>query len=415
MTYNRPQEIVSIPVADLKAYERNPRINEQAVPALMESIRRIGFRNPIYVTPDLTIIAGHTRLKAARALGMTEVDCIIVSDLTEAEMREMRLSDNRLNELAKWDLGLLHEEVEWLEMDGTDLEYLDLDEFEPHPTEVDFSNLEAMTDSEKTEEYQEFVDKFKIKSTTDDCFTPPKVYEEVLKWAVEEYGLEGAEVIRPFYPGGDYRSARYPDGCVVIDNPPFSIMAEILDFYIEKGICFFLFGPHLTMLTNMKKRPPVNAVIVGAQVVYDNGANVPTSFFTNLGDFRISSAPELLERLDTVQEVADHLPKYAHPYNVTTSAILGGLTKFGADIKLRDEEIRFIGKIDANPVGLFGGGILMSDAAAKRIEEERKRIEEERKIVLELSDREKAIVMELNKMSIQFRPTAESIPERLSP
>lgn len=129
MKYNRKQEIVQIAVDKIKPYPGNPRINEQAVPALMENIRKMGFRNPLYLAPDLTIIAGHTRLKAARALGMTEVDCIIVSDLTEAEMREMRLSDNRLSEFAKWDLGLLHEEVEWLEDDGADLEYLDLDEY----------------------------------------------------------------------------------------------------------------------------------------------------------------------------------------------------------------------------------------------------------------------------------------------
>lgn len=129
MSYNRKQEIVQIAVEKIKPYPGNPRINEQAVPALMENIRKMGFRNPLYLAPDLTIIAGHTRLKAARALGMTEVDCIIVSDLTEAEMREMRLSDNRLSEFAKWDIGLLSEEIEWLEDDGADLEYLELDEY----------------------------------------------------------------------------------------------------------------------------------------------------------------------------------------------------------------------------------------------------------------------------------------------
>lgn len=126
--YNRPQQIVRIAVDELRPYEGNPRINDSTVPHLVESIRRLGFRNPLYVAPDMTIIAGHTRLKAAQALGMTEVDCIIVSDLTEAEVREMRISDNRLAEFAKWDLDLLRDEVEWLEDDGADLEYLDLDE-----------------------------------------------------------------------------------------------------------------------------------------------------------------------------------------------------------------------------------------------------------------------------------------------
>ena len=356
MRYNRKQEIVQVAVERIKPYPGNPRINEQAVPALMENIRKMGFRNPLYLAPDLTIIAGHTRLKAARALGMTEVDCIIVSDLTEAEMREMRLSDNRLNEFAKWDLALLADEVEWLEDDGADIEYLDLDEFEVYSDEVDFSNLEKMTDSEKSEEYQEFVDKFKPKSTTDDCFTPPAVYEAVKDWAVKTYGLEGRKVLRPFYPGGDYQKESYSQGCVVIDNPPFSINAQILDFYTEKGIDFFLFGSHLTMFSVMKKRPEVNAVILGSSVIYENGADVNTSFYTNLGKHRIMSAPDLQKMLEEVQDNPDPQARYEMPPHVQTSAKLGSLTKYGANLYLDDEDFMFISAIEALPNGLYGGG-----------------------------------------------------------
>ena len=399
MKYNRKQEIVQVAVERIKPYPGNPRINEQAVPALMENIRRMGFRNPLYLAPDLTIIAGHTRLKAARALGMTEVDCIIVSDLTEAEMREMRLSDNRLNEFAKWDLGLLHEEVEWLEDDGADLEYLDLDEFEIYSDDVDYSDLESRTSSEKTEEYQEFVDKFKPKSTTDDCFTPPAVYEVVKDWVVKTYGLEGRKIIRPFYPGGDYTKEDYPDGCVVIDNPPFSINAQILDYYTERDIPFFLFGPHLTMFTAMRNRPEVNAVISGTTVIYDNGAIVPTSFYTNMGEHRIISAPDLCVAMGEAQESKGTQAAYKMPSCVQTSAKLGQLTKLGAKLCLDDDDIIFVSKIDALPNGLYGGGILMNDEATLRLEEERKRLEEERKITLELSDREKTMIEELNRRS----------------
>ena len=82
------------------------------------------------------------------------------------------------------------------------------------------------------ETYEEFVEKFKPKRTTDDCYTPPLVYEAVKDWAVREYGLEGARIVRPFWPGADYENEDYSGNCVVIDNPPFSILAEIKKFWL---------------------------------------------------------------------------------------------------------------------------------------------------------------------------------------
>lgn len=93
----------------------------------------------------------------------------------------------------------------------------------------------------KSQSYDEFVDKFKPKLTTDDCYTPPLVYEAVLKWCRDNIDMGDAEVVRPFYPGGDYQSYDYPDGYIVMDNPPFSIFAEIRRWYQERGIRYFLF------------------------------------------------------------------------------------------------------------------------------------------------------------------------------
>lgn len=59
------------------------------------------------------------------------------------------------------------------------------------------------------ETYEEFVEKFKVKKTTDDCYTPPEVYEKVKNWAVDHYGLHGRKIVRPFYPGGDYENYEY--------------------------------------------------------------------------------------------------------------------------------------------------------------------------------------------------------------
>lgn len=87
---------------------------------------------------------------------------------------------------------------------------------------------------ESTAEYEAFVEKFVPKKTTDECYTPVLVYEAVRGWAVERYGLQGCEIVRPFYPGGDYEREEYPAGCVVIDNPPFSIISKICAFYQKK-------------------------------------------------------------------------------------------------------------------------------------------------------------------------------------
>lgn len=103
-------------------------------------------------------------------------------------------------------------------------------------------------------EYEEFLSKFKPKKTTDDCYTPDAVYEAVKEFAVERYGLQGREIIRPFWPGADYKRAEYSDGSVVIDNPPFSILSEILVYYQQRRQPFFLFAPQLQIFCYLKEK-----------------------------------------------------------------------------------------------------------------------------------------------------------------
>ena len=123
-------------------------------------------------------------------------------------------------------------------------------------------------------EYNKFVEKFKTKKTTDDCYTPPNVYEAVSGWVEKEYGLERSKFVRPFYPGGDYERFIYPPDCIVVDNPPFSILSKIVRFYEYRGIKYFLFAPTLTLFTSKI----ACAIAVGATVTYENGATVTTSF-----------------------------------------------------------------------------------------------------------------------------------------
>lgn len=99
-------------------------------------------------------------------------------------------------------------------------------------------------DKKNFNDYDGFVDKFKPKKTSDDCYTPPEVYDVVLQHVRDTYGIdESASIVRPFYPGGDYEHYDYPEGCVVVDNLPFSIFSKILDYYQPRNIRFFLFVP----------------------------------------------------------------------------------------------------------------------------------------------------------------------------
>lgn len=110
-------EIKYVDITDLTPYENNPRINEAAVEAVANSIEEFGFRNPILIDADGVIIAGHTRLAAAKALGLQTVPVIVAEGLTEEQIKAFRLVDNKTAELSKWDFELLESELNELSLD----------------------------------------------------------------------------------------------------------------------------------------------------------------------------------------------------------------------------------------------------------------------------------------------------------
>lgn len=105
-------QIQYVQINQLIPYERNPRKNDQAVNAVAASIKEFGFKVPIVIDNNNVIIAGHTRFKAAKTLGMDTVPCIIADDLTDEQVRAFRIADNKTSELAEWDLDLLSIELE---------------------------------------------------------------------------------------------------------------------------------------------------------------------------------------------------------------------------------------------------------------------------------------------------------------
>lgn len=104
-------KILDIAVENLKEYENNPRRNDDAVPFVANSIKEFGFKVPIVVDKNMVIIAGHTRLKAAKELGMKTVPCIMADDLTEEQVKAFRLADNKTSELSQWNFLKLDEEL----------------------------------------------------------------------------------------------------------------------------------------------------------------------------------------------------------------------------------------------------------------------------------------------------------------
>ena len=262
----------------------------------------------------------------------------------------------------------------------------------------------------KGETYEQFVEKFKPKKTTDDCYTPPLIYDGVADWVCTEYGINRDAFCRPFYPGGDYETFDYT-GKIVVDNPPFSILSKILRFYIERNIKFFLFAPALTLFSGATEH--CTAIPVGVAVTYENGAVVSTSFVTNLGDsnIRVRTVPHLYKILKSCndasrKEKTKTMPKYEYPKNIATAAEINRLSKAGIDFEIRKSESLRVRALDAQLLrkkAIFGSGYLISDGTAIRLERaereraERERAERERAERWQLSERERAIIAELNK------------------
>lgn len=113
-------EIIYKNINDLEEYENNPRENESAIKYVKNSIQKFGFRNPVIIDQNNVIVCGHTRVKSAKLLGMTEVPCIMVDDLTEEEINAFRLADNKVAEFAEWDIEKLDIELAQLEFDMSD-------------------------------------------------------------------------------------------------------------------------------------------------------------------------------------------------------------------------------------------------------------------------------------------------------
>lgn len=248
------------------------------------------------------------------------------------------------------------------------------------------------------ETYDMFVAKFEVKKTTDDCYTPENIYNVVRDWVCNKYSVDKNKIVRPFYPGGDYQNFDYPADCVVVDNPPFSIYSQILRWYEAHNVRFFLFAPTLTLISSFLKTRKTTFIAVGVSVVYANGANVNTSFATNLDDpsVALKIEPKLFKIIDLENEKnkkkgRKSIRKLKYPEAVFTAAKCNFMSSRGIDFSVKREDCCFIAKLDNDSKGIFGGALLLSERATKeRMEKELmgKKLTEN---VITLSEREKEI------------------------
>lgn len=175
------EKIVYMGVDELIPYENNPRINDEAVDYVANSISEFGFKNPIIIDTNKVIIAGHTRLKAAKKLGIKKVPTITADDLTEEQIKAFRIADNKVAEFSKWDYIKLGEELGGLDIDMSSfgLEKIEIETKEDDKVEVkelytskvnipqyeitgDEPPIEALVDTERADKLVEKIEKSNV-------------------------------------------------------------------------------------------------------------------------------------------------------------------------------------------------------------------------------------------------------------
>jgi site-specific DNA-methyltransferase (adenine-specific) len=139
-------EVKDLKLSEIRPYENNPRNNDEAVEYVANSIKEFGFKVPIVVDSEGVIVAGHTRYKAAKQLGLESVPCVVADDLTDEQVKAFRIADNKVAEIATWDYEALNIELgEIIGIDMEDFGFSEL-EFDEDHDEIDLVDEDEYTD-----------------------------------------------------------------------------------------------------------------------------------------------------------------------------------------------------------------------------------------------------------------------------
>lgn len=223
------------------------------------------------------------------------------------------------------------------------------------------------------ETYEEFISKFQESNkprTTDDVMTPWPVYCAVRDWVIKKFSIpDDWEIIRPFYPGGNFEAVDYSGGKkVVIDNPPFSKLSKILRFYEEREIPFFLFSDGKTTFHRLYTNPN-HSVILGAKIIYDKHVEVFSAFETNLlKPYTVCSDASLFEVVKAACPPRGKKKKrfYQWPRNVLIFSTLDRLCNAGKTLLIPPDEKEFVYSVGGRET--IGHLLLVSDAVADQVE-----------------------------------------------
>lgn len=148
-------KIQDIDINLLKEYENNPRFNDHAVEKVAKSIKEFGFKVPIVIDENYVIVTGHTRIKAAKELGLEKVPCLIADDLTPAQIKAFRLADNKVSEFATWDENKLFNELMDLQVVDFNIETFGFETKSIEVPEEDYEEEEEVLNTETNFNYKE--------------------------------------------------------------------------------------------------------------------------------------------------------------------------------------------------------------------------------------------------------------------
>ena len=157
-------EIMQVSITELIPYENNPRNNESAIDKVADSIKEFGFKVPLVIDKNYVIVCGHTRYLAAQRLGITEIPCIMASDLSDEQIKAFRLVDNKTAEYSSWDYDLLNEELADLTLNMTDFGFIEAEDID-----IDDFFVETVEGNSKEEETTVITEKAKSTITCPHC------------------------------------------------------------------------------------------------------------------------------------------------------------------------------------------------------------------------------------------------------
>ena len=203
-------EIREVNINEIYPYENNPRNNENAVQAVMNSIAEFGIKQPLVIDENHVIVVGHTRYIAAKKLGYKTLPCLIASDLSDEQIRAYRLADNKTNELAEWDSKALQAELDAL------YESFDMEKF---GFAIQIENIDLKGELEESEE------KFARELDEANNYLVLEFFTES-EWdkAIEIFGLE-----RTATPDKNPNIRRYGIGRVIDGRPWLEKLEELED------------------------------------------------------------------------------------------------------------------------------------------------------------------------------------------